>query len=257
MTIFLLCVTTLFAQAPEKFSYQAVVRNASNALVTNAQVSVRVSILQGSADGEVLYVETHSAVTNANALMTLEIGGGKTEQGEFAGIDWANGLYFLKTETDPNGGGDYSITSVQQLLSVPYALYSKEAGNGFSGDYNDLKNKPTIPQNVGELTNDAGYITLNDLPVQPKGGDTPKSVGVIQTDSCGEIDLCEMANMMAQQQALIAQQHEQMEAIRNALLPTVTTGSVSNITVYTATCVGTVTTYGYSTYDAVTGRGVC
>jgi uncharacterized protein (TIGR02145 family) len=43
-----------------------------------------------------------------------------------------------------------------QLLSVPYALYSKQAGNGFSGNYNDLINKPT---GVSEFDNDAGYIT--------------------------------------------------------------------------------------------------
>ena len=170
LIIFLLCATTLFAQMPETFSYQAVVRNASNALVTDAMVNMRVSILQGSATGNIVYVETHTASTNANGLLTVEIGGGKAEQGEFSGIDWANGPYFLKTETDPNGGCNYSVTITQQLLSVPYALYAREAANSFSGDYNDLKNKPVIPQNVGELTNDAGYITLNDLPDPAKGG---------------------------------------------------------------------------------------
>ena len=165
--ITVLCALTLFAQAPEKFSYQAVVRNASNALVTNAPVGVRVSILQGSASGNAVYVETHTASTNANGLLTMEIGGGTVQQGSFAGIDWANGPFFLKTETDPAGGTNYTVTSTQQLMSVPYALYAEEAGNGFSGDYNDLTNKPTIPQNVGDLTNDAGYITQNDIPEIP------------------------------------------------------------------------------------------
>ena len=85
--LLVLCAATLFAQAPEKFSYQAVVRNASNALVTDAPVSVRVSILQGSADGNAVYVEAHTATTNANGLLTVEIGAGKAEQGSFAGID--------------------------------------------------------------------------------------------------------------------------------------------------------------------------
>ena len=159
-------VTALFAQAPEKFNYQAVVRNASNALVTNAPVGVRVSILQGSASGNAVYVETHTASTNANGLLTLEIGGGTVQQGSFAGINWANGPFFLKTETDPAGGSNYTVTSTQQLMSVPYALYAEEAANGFTGDYNDLTNKPTIPQNVGDLTNNAGYITANDIPAQ-------------------------------------------------------------------------------------------
>ena len=162
LIILLLCAVFLFAQAPEKFSYQAVVRNASNALVSDAQVGVRVSILQGSANGNAVYVETHSATTNANGLLTVEIGGGSVQQGSFADIDWANGPYFLKTETDPNGGNSYMVTSTQQLLSVPYALYAKEAGNGFSGDYNDLTNLPQIPQipaDISAFNNDAGYIT--------------------------------------------------------------------------------------------------
>ncbi|MBO7494617.1 MAG: hypothetical protein J6T87_10800 [Bacteroidales bacterium] len=167
LIITVLCAATLFAQSPEKFTYQAVVRNASNVLVVNAPVGVRVSILQGGINGNLAYMETQTAVTNANGLITLQIGGGSVQQGVFADIDWANGPFFLKTETDPNGGSDYSVTSVQQLLSVPYALYSKEAGNGFSGDYNDLTNLPQIPQNVSELTNDAGYITMDSVPAIP------------------------------------------------------------------------------------------
>ena len=153
-------VTIVLAQAPEKFTYQAVVRNASNSLIANAQVGVRVSILQGSANGSAVYVETQTATTNANGLMTLSIGGGSVQQGTFASIDWSNGPFFLKTETDPNGGSNYTVTSTQQLMSVPYALYAKTAENGFSGDYNDLTNKP---QNVSAFTNDVEYITNAQL----------------------------------------------------------------------------------------------
>ena len=166
IVMLLLCVGSLFAQVPEKFNYQAVVRNASNALVTNAQVGVRVSILQGSAAGNAVYVENHTATTNANGLLTIEIGGGTVQEGYFTDIKWWLGMLFLKTEIDPTGGSNYTIISTQQLLSVPYALYAETAGNGFSGDYNDLTNKPTIPQNLGDLTNDAGYVTLDSIPAQ-------------------------------------------------------------------------------------------
>ncbi|MBQ6154986.1 MAG: fibrobacter succinogenes major paralogous domain-containing protein [Bacteroidales bacterium] len=162
MTIMVLAVAVAMAQAPEKFTYQAVVRSASNSLVANAPVGVRVSILQGGVNGTLVYMETQTGVTNANGLITLQIGGGNVQQGAFADIDWANGPFFLKSETDPNGGSNYSITTTQQMLSVPYALYSKEAGNGFSGDYNDLVNVPQIPQipaDVSAFNNDAGYIT--------------------------------------------------------------------------------------------------
>ena len=162
MTIMVLAVAVAMAQAPEKFTYQAVVRNASNQLVSSQAVGVRISILQGGINGNLTYMETQTAVTNANGLITLQIGGGNVLQGIFADIDWSNGPYFLKTETDPTGGTNYSVTSTQQLLSVPYALYSKEAGNGFSGDYNDLVNVPQIPQipaDVSAFNNDAGYLT--------------------------------------------------------------------------------------------------
>ena len=138
------------------------VRNASNALVVSAPVGVRVSILQGSATGNGVYVETQMPSTNANGLITLNIGDGNVVFGSFDGMDWSAGSFFLKTEIDPNGGNDYSVTSIQQLMSVPYALYAKEAGNGFSGDYNDLTNLPQIPQipaDVSAFNNDVGYLT--------------------------------------------------------------------------------------------------
>ena len=177
------CAGILFAQVPERFSYQAVVRNANNSLVANAQVGVRVNILQGSATGSAVYSESHVATTNANGLLTVNIGGGSVLHGSFAGIDWAEGPYFLKTDIDPNGGNDYTITSVQQLLSVPYALYAKEAGNGFSGDYNDLVNLPQIPQipaDVSAFNNDAGYITMDSVPAIPS---VPTNVSAFTNDA--------------------------------------------------------------------------
>jgi len=158
----MLCVVGLFAQAPEKFTYQAVVRFANNSLAANTQIGVRISILQGSVVGNAVFVETHIVQSNANGLITLEIGNGNVQVGSISSIDWSDGLYFLRTETDPYGGIDYIVTSTQQLMSVPYALYAKEAGNGFSGDYNDLTNTPiipTVPTNVSAFTNDAGYLT--------------------------------------------------------------------------------------------------
>ena len=132
---------SLLAQAVQKLSYQAVVRDTSGKLVSNANVGVRFTILQGSATGTTVYSETQSATTNINGLLSLEIGGGVTTW-NFGSIDWGNGNYWLKTEADPTGGTNYTITGVNQLLSVPYSLYSEKAGNGFSGDYNDLINKP-------------------------------------------------------------------------------------------------------------------
>jgi hypothetical protein len=114
---------TLTAQVPQKFSYQAVVRNSQGKLVSNAYVGLRFSIVQGYSTGTVVYSETFNAATNVNGLVSVEIGTG-TPTGTFASIDWSQGPYFLKTETDPTGGINYTITGTSQFLSVPYALYA-------------------------------------------------------------------------------------------------------------------------------------
>jgi hypothetical protein len=142
LTIILISGFVLFpgnitAQAPEKMSYQAVIRNTSNELVKSTSVGMKISILQGSESGTALYVETHTTSTNPNGLVTIEIGGGTPVTGTFSGIDWSTGTYFIKTETDPSGGTSYSITGTSQILSVPYALFAKTSGstNGTSGHY--------------------------------------------------------------------------------------------------------------------------
>lgn len=129
----LLFASTISAQAPQKMSYQAVIRNTGNNLVVNANVGVRVSLLQTSATGTVVFSEYHTPTTNANGLVTLEIGGGTMLTGNFATINWANGPYFIKTETDPTGPGtNYTISGTSQLLSVPFALYAASSGSSAS-----------------------------------------------------------------------------------------------------------------------------
>jgi hypothetical protein len=123
----LLISLSFFAQAPEKISYQAVLRDASNTLLTSTTVGMQISILQGSTTGSSVYTETHSAATNNNGLISVEIGTGTVTSGTFANIDWATGTYFVKTETDPAGGTTYTITGTSQLLSAPYALHAKTA----------------------------------------------------------------------------------------------------------------------------------
>ena len=139
----IILISSVFSQSPEKMSYQAVIRNSSNNLVTNAAVGMKISILQGSAEGTAVYAETQLPVTNGNGLVSIEIGTGSTSD-DFSAINWTGGPYFLKTETDLNGGANYTIVGTSQLLSVPYALFSKIAGNVFSGNYNDLANQPTL-----------------------------------------------------------------------------------------------------------------
>ncbi|MFK7921886.1 MAG: hypothetical protein AB8H47_08010 [Bacteroidia bacterium] len=114
-------------------SYQAVVRDAANTLVSNQGVGMQILILQGSASGTVVYVETQTPTTNINGLLSIEIGSGTAVFGAFDSIDWSKGPYFIKTEIDPTGGTTYTITGTSQLLSVPYALHANTADSIVGG----------------------------------------------------------------------------------------------------------------------------
>jgi hypothetical protein len=122
-----LTTTTIWAQSPEQISYQAIIRNNEGVLIQNENAGLKISMLKGSADGDAVYVETHLTTTNNNGLISLSIGLGEVVVGNFTSIDWENGPFFIKTETDPNGGSNYSIVGTTQLLSVPYALYSQKS----------------------------------------------------------------------------------------------------------------------------------
>ncbi|MCB0479124.1 MAG: hypothetical protein KDC84_13230 [Crocinitomicaceae bacterium] len=122
-----LFIALAYSQSPEKMTYQAVVRDASGNLFSSSSLGMQISILQGSVSGSAVYVETQTPSTNSNGLVTIEVGNGTIVSGDFSLIDWGNGPYFIKTETDPNGGSNYTISGTSQLLSVPYALHAKTA----------------------------------------------------------------------------------------------------------------------------------
>jgi microcystin-dependent protein len=154
------------AQAPEKMSFQAVVRDAGSALVTSTAVGMQLSILEGSATGTAVYVETQTPTTNINGLVSLEIGSGTVVSGSFSSIDWSNGPYFIKTETDPTGGTTYTITGTSQLMSVPYALHANTADSIVGG--------VSFTEVDGSITNEIQDLQLegNNLTITNNGSAT-------------------------------------------------------------------------------------
>jgi uncharacterized protein (TIGR02145 family) len=128
LLVLILTTTHVWAQTPQGMSYQAIVRDASNNLVSEQSVGIEIIILQGSTNGVAVYNETHTATTNTNGLVSLTVGTGATGD-DFSAIDWAFGPYFIQTQIDPMGGSNYTITATSQLLSVPYALYAQKAGS--------------------------------------------------------------------------------------------------------------------------------
>ena len=135
-----------FAQIPQAMSYQGVVRDADNKLVTDKQITVSVQILQGTDDGTAVYSESHEVTTNANGLMTFELGSKDAEN--FAKIDWSNAPYFVKTVAEFDGK---QIQGVTPLLAVPYALYAAKAGSA-DVDLSNFATKDEIPSTEGFAT---------------------------------------------------------------------------------------------------------
>lgn len=168
----------LHAQAPQKFSFQAVIRNAGGALISNSNIGIKISILQGSATGTVQFEETHAATTNTNGLVTIAIGEGTNVSGSFASINWANGPFFIKSEADPTGGTNYTITGTSQMMSVPYALFSADT-KSLNQAYNSggAGTGRTITANNGAVKiegNDGlvitgNYNTGNDIEISGSG----------------------------------------------------------------------------------------
>ncbi|MCQ2959869.1 MAG: hypothetical protein MJ198_06750 [Bacteroidales bacterium] len=152
ISILLLSITAM-AQVPQKFNYQALVRNGSNELVVNKQVTMQVSIL--AENQSVVYSETHTATTNENGVVTVVIGNGTTTD-DFSTIDWAKGNYYVKSVTDL-GGGVRAVSGVSPLLSVPYALYAQKSGNKSVVDMSNYVQKTDLPDlNV--------YATKSEIP---------------------------------------------------------------------------------------------
>ena len=154
-----------FAQAPQGFSYQAVVRDAQNAIVANKSVEVTVTILQGAdaASATAVFSEKHNATTNANGLFTLTIG--SVDAAKFAAINWAGGNLFLKTESAYG-------TATTQLLSVPFAMYAAKAASA-DIDLSEYAKKTDIPASANlegyakTADVDSLYAKKTDIPAIP------------------------------------------------------------------------------------------
>jgi hypothetical protein len=153
----------LYSQVPQAMTYKAIAKDDWGVALPNKAITLRFTIIQGSEIGPEVYRETQYTVTNKFGLMDVQIGKGIADIGYFPAIDWSLGIYYIKIEMDPKGGSDFRLEDpAHQLLSVPYALYAGSSADVFSGNYNDLYNRPT---RLSEFSNDMGFIAYESDPV--------------------------------------------------------------------------------------------
>ena len=155
--IFKIILLSSFGQSPESFSYQAVARN-SGVIIANQTLGFRVKILQGSPSGPSIYTEYFTPTTNAYGLVNLEIGTGASSY-DFSAINWGNGSFFIETSIDFSGGFSYAVMGTSQLLSVPYALYSKFSENIINDLVDDADSDPNNEIQAVKFVNDTLYLT--------------------------------------------------------------------------------------------------
>jgi hypothetical protein len=117
----------LFSQVPQGIPYQAVIRDTQGNPILNQASTVKFTLHEQTADGTVVYEETHQTSTNSVGLFSLTLGAGVASTGNFSSINWASGYKFLQVQTDIGNG--YVDNGTQQLMSVPYALYAGTSGS--------------------------------------------------------------------------------------------------------------------------------
>lgn len=168
---------TSFAQSPDAFKYQAVVRDAGNLILNNQAVGMQLTIQQGSVGGTAVYTETFATTTNQYGLVNIEIGTGTTSD-DFSLIDWSAGPYFIETAVDITGGTSYVVMGTSQLVSVPYALHATTADSALNDLVDDEDADTTNELNTGlllngtdlELTDAGGTITADLSSLSSAGG---------------------------------------------------------------------------------------
>lgn len=129
ITLFIMLVFTAFAQTPQSFFYQAVVRDSGGSLINNQLVNFRLSIRQTDPLGTIVYQEIQPITTNDYGLVNIEVGTGLVGIGSISTIDWSAAIHFLQVEFDPAGGFSFIDMGTSQLVSVPYALHAASADN--------------------------------------------------------------------------------------------------------------------------------
>ena len=156
---------------PQGINYQAVALDQSGQPIPgidivgrpidDAEIGVRIAILDNPQSGTVLYEELHEVRTDLYGMFNLVIGMGATLSVDpFSSINW-QGDKFLKVELSIDNDGNYALSAVQQLMSVPYAFLAEKAVVAQTAvDIDDADADPTNELQALSVTGDS--LTLSN-----------------------------------------------------------------------------------------------
>jgi hypothetical protein len=171
--ILIIVLIPIWSQSPQSFKYQTVCRDQNGALLVNQLVSFKMSIVQDTPSGNVVYSETHQVATNDFGVVNIAIGSGSVVQGSFSSIDWANHSFFVKVDYDRYGQTNYQFMGTSELLSVPFALYANKAKESTKS----LNDQDT------SSTNEIQTLSLNGNQLQISNGNSVTITGVLDLDA--------------------------------------------------------------------------
>ena len=173
MNAFAFLLTTFsYAQSvPQGMKYQAVARDNKGQVITNQNISLKITLL--SQVNKVIsdyYSEVHDITTNNLGLFTLVVGEGKQEKGAFSKVPWSTEDIWMQVSIKDKNNTAFTIISNSKLLAVPYAFHAATANSlvGNQSGSNSLNKvelsaaNPGIPAQAWSLFGNSNSSSLKD-----------------------------------------------------------------------------------------------
>jgi uncharacterized protein (TIGR02145 family) len=118
--------SVFFSQNETGIPYQGILRDNSGAELSNTSATVQAIIRINSANGQIIFSESHNVTTDEFGYFQMTIGTGTVNSSfpNYNQIDWTVNLKFLQIQV--NLGTGFIDLGTTQLLSVPYALFADD-----------------------------------------------------------------------------------------------------------------------------------
>lgn len=178
------------AQVPQRIAYQAVIRNASGAVIANEQVQVQVKFRKSNANGEVMYSENHTVTTTPQGLVSLQLGTGTVVSGNFSGIPWNENI-FLEVLVKRSSDTNFTSMGTSQIVSVPYAFMANRAESAQTAQngISSFGNPSNTVVSTGAAWVPTARVSIKDSTViiSPKPGHDPEKPIFAVTNSQGQV----------------------------------------------------------------------